>query len=261
MPARSIKSCAITFGMISIPVKVFTMTADEDAKFHQAHANCGSRIKYKKFCAMEDCEVLAEQIERVFEYAKGTDIVVPDSVIAGLPIPSKLTLDLQGFVDGESIDPVYLEKAYWLEPEKVGLKPYQMLRLGMVDKAVWAVGKICLRNKEAVCILRPAYGAILMHTLFWPGEVRTDQVPTLPEPAINEMEMGMVHQLIDGTTVSQFIPEQFINVYQIKLMEAIEALKDGTPLEEVKAHMPEPTQEPDIMALLKQSLANLKKPE
>src|SRR5437762_8070312 len=124
--ARAIWSGVITFGMVSIPVKLYPATQDKDVSFHQLHRPDHSRIKYKKFCATEDREVDQDEIVRAFEVSKDQYVEITDDDLEQLPLPSKHTIDLSGFVNTDEVDPIYYEKSYYLEPDEAGLKPYAL---------------------------------------------------------------------------------------------------------------------------------------
>src|SRR5437879_4315434 len=145
---RPIWKGAITFGMISIPVKLFGATESKDLAFNNLHTTCKSRLKQKRWCPVDDREVFQDEIVRAFEYTKDQYVEVTDQDLEALPIPSKHTIELTSFVKQAEIDPVYFERTYYLEPEQVGAKPYALLMRALKTKQVSAVAKIALDRKS-----------------------------------------------------------------------------------------------------------------
>ena len=252
---RSIKSCSIVFGMLSIPVKVYTATEDKDISFNQLHASCGSRILYRKWCNGENCEVPPDQIQRAYAWAKDRYIPITDEELDALPVASKQTIDLGGFVGSGEVDPSYVEKTYWLEPETVGLKPYVLLRRAMLSKGVMGVAKVTLRTKERICLLRATENLILMETLYWPDEVRLSLVPPVPDVIISGPEMEMANLIIDAGRMV-FTPEIYIDEYRVALLGLIENKKAGLPADQAPRQLPAPTT--DLMAALRASLDQIR---
>src|SRR5215831_12722868 len=252
---RSTWSGSITFGMISVPVKAYTAQSDKDIAFHMSHASDGSRLQMKRWCPVDDREVLADEIQRVYEVSKGFEIPITDTDLADLPVPSKKIVDLLGFVALEDIDPAYIQKSYWLEPETVGLKPYQLLKRVMRVKGVVGLGKIAMRNKEQLCILRPYNGHLMMETLYWPDEVRLSEMPELPDVAATDTEIAMADQIIEAGRMA-WAPTQYHDEFRVQFLEMVERKKAGLPPEERPAAAPAPTT--DLMVALRATLDQLK---
>src|SRR3979411_1139076 len=151
---RPIWKGAITFGMISIPVKLFGATESKDLAFNTLHKECKSRLKQKRWCPVDDREVFQDEVVRAFDYSKDQYGELEDADVSALPLPSKHTIELTSFVKQADIDPVYFEKTYYLEPEEIGAKPYALLLRALKTKQVSGVAKIALRNKESLSVRR-----------------------------------------------------------------------------------------------------------
>jgi DNA end-binding protein Ku len=222
---RSIWSGVITFGMVSIPVRLFPATQEKDISFHLLHAEDHSRIKFKRFCSSEDHEVPNEELVRAFEVTKDRYVEVTDEDLEKLPLPSKHTIELSAFVDVAEIDPIYFEKSYYLEPEETGLKPYSLLTKTLEAKNVSGVAKIALRNKEHLCALRPSDGMLLLETLRYPDEIREHE-GKLPKVVVNEREVAIASSLVDAL-FEKFDPSKYHDQYREALVELIESKTEG----------------------------------
>src|SRR5215831_15519865 len=168
---RPIWKGAITFGMISIPVKLFGATESKDLAFNTLHNACKSRLKQKRWCPVDDREVFQDEVVRAYEYTKDNYIEVTDEDIESLPVPSKHTIELTSFVKAAEIDPVYFERSYYLEAEQIGTKPYALLMRALKTKQVVAIGKVALRHRENLCVLRASENALMLETLYYPDEI------------------------------------------------------------------------------------------
>src|SRR5919204_5167717 len=222
---RSIWKGAISFGMVSIPVRLFGATQDKDVSFHLLHRTDHGRIKFKRWCSVEDHEVPPEELVRAYEVTRDQYVELTDEELANLPLPSKHTVELAAFVDSSQIDPIYYEKSYYLEPEETGLKPYALLVRVLDQKGVTGVAKIALRNKERLCALRPLDGTLVLETLYYPDEIREHQVD-LPNVLVNEREMAVAGSLVDALA-EPFRPEQYHDEYREAVLELISSRAHG----------------------------------
>ena len=253
---RPIWKGAITFGMISIPVKLYGATESKDLAFNTLHNECKSRLKQKRWCPVHDREVFQDEVVRAFEFSKDNYIEISDEDIDSLPVPSKHTIELTSFVKQAEIDPVYFERTYWLEPDQVGAKPYALLMRALKTKQVSAVAKVALRNKESLCVLRAGDNVLMLETLYYPDEVRTADLPATPEVLVSPQELTMALTLVEMLE-EPFEPQKYHDEYRSALLEMIEAKANG---KEVVAapEAPLPTTV-DLMAALKASLEAAKK--
>ena len=175
MGRRAIWSGAITFGMVNIPVKLFSATTARDLSFNLVHATCGTRVQQKRWCPTEDVEVPWEEIVRGYEYAKGQFVTLTDEDFEQLPLPSRHTIDITAFVESEEIDPVFYEKSYYLEPDARNEKAYALLLRALEERNLTGIATITMRKKEQLCSLRSQGGTLMLETLFYPDEIREER--------------------------------------------------------------------------------------
>ncbi len=254
---RPIWKGAITFGMISIPVKLFGATESKDLAFNNLHKECKSRLKQKRWCPVDDREVFMDEIVKAYEYSKDSYVEITDEDLEALPVPSKHTIELTSFVQQVEIDPVYFERTYYLEPEQIGAKPYALLLRALKTKQVSAVAKIALRNRESLCVIRASDNDVLMlETLFYSDEVRTADLPATPDVLVSQPELAMALSLVEMLQ-EPFDPKKYSDQYRTALVDMIEAKRNG---QEIVATPEAPLpQTIDLMAALKASLEAAKK--
>lgn len=252
---RSIWNGVISFGMVSIPVRLYTATESKDISFNLLHDVCGTRIKQQRWCPTCEVEVPWDETSRGYEYAKGQYVKLEDEDFEKLPIASKHTIELGTFVNKEEIDPIYYEKTYYLEPDETGRKPFALLMRALTEKNLTAVAKIAIRNKERLCSLRPYEGVLALETMLYPDEIRKPEIQGLEDIEVNERELQMAMSLIDLLT-GEFQPEQYKDEYREKLMQMIEAKLEGV---EIAEEAPAPARITDLMAALRASVEAAKK--
>ncbi|MBK9344726.1 MAG: Ku protein [Dehalococcoidia bacterium] len=223
--ARALWRGTISFGMVTIPVKLFTATESQDVSFRQLHAADNSPIKLVRRCAADGKDLDPDEIVKGYEYAKDHYVLVDESDLEKLPIPSKHTIELTGFVASEEIDPVFYEKSYHVEPEELGRKPFTLLVKALEEKKLNAVGKIAIRTKERLCSLRPRNGSLMLETLFYADEIKPPDFE-MPEVKISEAEMKVAYALID-LLHEPFDPAKYRDEYRDSLMTIIEAKLEG----------------------------------
>ncbi len=248
---RSIWKGVVSFGMVSIPVKLYGATDNKDISFRQLHQECGSRLKQQRWCPACEREVEWGEIARGYEHAKEQHVILTDDDFAKLPLPSKHTIELSAFVRAEEIDPIFYEKSYYLEPEETGAKPFALLMRALKEKELTAVAKIAIRNKEQLCALRPYNGTLMLETLFYPDEIRVQTGAELPEMKVSDKELTMAFSLIDLMSEA-FDPEQYHDEYRNALMEIISAKLQGAEI--VEAPAPAKGKVVDLMSALKASV-------
>lgn len=250
MPARAIWRGTISFGMVSIPVKLFTATDSQDISFKQLHAEDNSPIKLVRRCAADGEDLSPDEIVKGYEYSKDRFVIVTDEDFDKLPVPSKQAIELSAFVKGEEIDPLYFEKGYYMEPEEVGRKPYALLVRALTERNLVAVGKLAIRTKERLCALRPKEDGLVLETLYYADEVRVPDSP--PTVAVSDAEMKIANALID-LLEEPFDPSKYRDEYREKMMEVITAKLEGQ--EYVAAPAPEVAAPAvDLMAALRASV-------
>jgi DNA end-binding protein Ku len=247
---RSIWKGVITFGMVSIPVRLFPATQDKDVSFHLLHQKDHSRIKFKKWCEAEDHEVDQDELVRAFEVSKGEYVEITEDDLEQLPLPARHTIELSAFVSSAEIDPVYYDKSYYLEPEETGVKAYALL-MGVLDKkGVTGVASIALRNKESLCALRPMDGTLLLDTLHYPDEIREREF-SVPKAAVNERELAVAGTLVDALAET-FDPSKYHDRYREALLELIASKAEGRAV--VVSEVEAAPQVTDLMSALRASV-------
>ncbi len=252
---RSIWNGVISFGMVSIPVKLYTATEDKDISFRQLHKEDGVRLKQLRWCPEHERAVEWNEVARGFEYAKDEFVVMEEEDFDKLPLPSKQTVELAAFVKADQIDPIYYQKTYYLEPDEKGVKPYALLMQALKDKDLTGIAKIAVRNKEQLCALRTMGDSIVLETLYYPDEIR--EMPfEIPEQKFTKAEMKMAHALID-LLEQDFDPSQFHDEYRAALQQVIDAKLAG--IEVSAPEVARPAKVTDLMSALKASVAAAKK--
>ena len=250
--ARPIWRGAISFGMVTIPVKLYTATESKDISFRQIHDDdCKSRIRQLRWCPVHDREVAYDEIVRGYEYAKDQYVLLDDEDFDHLPLPSKRTVSLTSFVHEDEIDPIYYEKAYYLEPDEIGEKAYALLVKALEEKHLVAIGKVAIRQKERLCALRLVDGGLALETLLFADEIREREGEGIDESSISDEELQMAFSLIEMLE-GPFEPEQYQDQYREALTTVIEAKLEGE--EVVVSEEPEATNVVDLMAALKASV-------
>ncbi|HEY9772964.1 MAG TPA: Ku protein [Planktothrix sp.] len=255
MAARAIWSGVITFGMVSIPVKMYTATENKDISFNQLHSPCKSRIKEQKFCQVCDRKIESEEIEKGYEYGKGQYVVISKDDLEKIPLPSKGAIEITSFVQLEQIDPVQYEKSYFIEPDEAAKKPFALFMRAIQEKGMIAIAKVAIRSKERLCCLRPVDGTLVMHTLLYPDEIRIERGRALPDVQVSDKELAMAGSLIDLMT-EEFEPEKYKDQYREALMQVIEAKAEGRELATAEV-APQPNVV-DLMDALRASMENIK---
>lgn len=255
MAARAIWTGVITFGMVSIPVKLFSATENKDISFNQLHKDCMSRIKEQKFCPTCERKIETDEIEKGYEYAKGQYVVITKDDLEKLPLPNKNIVEITAFVKQEDIDPVYYDKSYYLEPEEKAQKPFALFMRAITDKGMTAVASVSLRNKQRLCALRPLDGTLMMSTLLYPDEIRVEKGKALPNITVSPAELTMAGTLIDMMS-QEFHPENYTDNYREAVLTIIDAKLQGKEV----ADLPQPATGKviDLMEALQASMESLK---
>ncbi|XVQ84787.1 Ku protein [Microbispora siamensis] len=255
---RSIWKGAISFGLVTIPVKLYSATEQKDVTFHQVHREDGGRIKYKRVCSVDGEEVPYSDIAKGYELATGEMVVLTDEDFADLPLTTSRRIDVLQFTPADQIDPIYFAKSYYLEPDGQGAKPYVLLRDALERSGQVAVVKVALRQRESLAALRVRDGVFVLETMLWPDEIREADFGFLEEDVdVRPQELKMAESLIE-TMVADFDPAEYKDAYREALQEVIEAKVAG---KEVVA--PEAPAEAgpavDLMAALRASVEAAKR--
>ncbi len=256
---RSIWKGAISFGLVTIPVKLYGATEERDVSFHQVRRSDGSRIKYKRVAAADGEEVAYGDIAKGWELGNGETVVLTDEDFKDLPLSTSRTIDVLEFVPLEQIDPVYFAKSYYLEPEKPGTKPYVLLRDALAASGKVGLVKVALRQRESLATLRVREGVFVLETMLWPDEVRASDFPFLTEEVeVRPQELTMAQSLID-TLSGDFHPETYTDSYRAALEQLIEAKVAGRDVVQPGAAPDSGAAVLDLMAALRASVEAAKK--
>jgi DNA end-binding protein Ku len=255
MEGRALWSGVITFGLVSIPIKLYTATDSKSVSFNQIHAKCKTRIQERRWCPTCARSVEWEEIEKGFEYAKGKYIPITKEDLESVPLPSKNTIAVQSFVSISEIDPIYFEKSYYIEPDGKAMRPFCLLMQTMSDKNMVAIGAFTIRTKERLCCLRPVGGALIVDTLLYPDEIKVDLNTKLPSVTLTAQEKKIAASLVD-MMAHHFSPEDFKDHYREALEKLIDAKLEGLPpqQEEGKETRQRKGTTPDLMESLRHSL-------
>jgi DNA end-binding protein Ku len=215
---RAIWKGAVSFGLVSVPVKLYSATESHDVSFRQVHAKDGGRIKYQRVCSIDGEEVAYADIAKGYETEDGEMVILTDEDLAELPSTSSREIAVEKFVPSDQIDPMLFEKSYYLEPEKSGAKPYALLRQALKDADRMAVVTVALRQRTTVAVLRVRDEVIVLQTMMWPDEIRTPDF-NVEVGEVKDAEVKMAHMLVE-TLAGDFDASEFEDDYA----EAVEAL-------------------------------------
>lgn len=252
---RAMWSGSISFGLVNVPVKLFTAARSKDIGFNQLHAADGARIQMKRVCSVDGNEVPYDEIAKGYEVSPDRYVLISQAELDALAPEVTRGIDIESFIDLEEIDPVYFENSYYLVPDKGGAKAYGLLLAAMRESGKIALGRIVLRSKQYLVALRPAGNALAMSTLYYPDEVvDQDELSGLPEQtAFADRELAMAQQLIAALS-EDFEPEKYHDEYRERVLDLIEQKASGQPIQiEAKPENAAPVV--DLMAALEASIA------
>ena len=255
MPPHSIGSGTISFGLVSIPVKMFTAASSESVSFNQLHPKCGGRIRQQLLCPT--CNEIVERgtLAKGYEFAKDQYVRVSDDELKSLEGEASKLIDINEFVPLEKVDPIYFEKTYYLGPDKGGEKAYRLLADAMTKSERVAVAKFVMRGKESLVLIRAAQDGLMLHTMYFADEVRSfGEIDKGQSAKIRDNELALAQQLIDGLSNEEFEPERYADDYRQRVLELIGGKVEGKEI--VTAGPPvQRAQVIDLMEALKESLA------
>jgi len=249
---KTIWKGAISFGLVTIPVRVYGATEAKSLRFHQLHEPDGGRIRYKRVCSVDGEEVDYSEIVKGYEYEKDHYVTLTDEELDSLPVSSAKAIEIERFVEAEEIDPIYFQKAYYLVPEGTGVKAYHLLREAMADDGKVALAKVAFRDKEHLATLRLRDNVFVLETMYWPDEIRVPKFDVLDESVeLRPQEIRMARSLIDSLT-DTFQPEEFQDEYRAALEDLV--LKKVQGEEITYTEEAEPSKVVDLMEALKASV-------
>jgi len=249
---RAIWKGAVSFGLVSVPVKLYSATESHDVSFRQVHAKDGGRIKYQRVCSIDGEEVPYADIAKGYETEDGEMVVLTDDDLAELPSTSSREIAVEKFVPSDQIDPMLLEKSYYLEPESVGAKPYALLRQALLDADRMAVVTVALRQRTTTAVLRVRGDVIVMQTMMWPDEIRTPDF-TVETGEIKDAEVKMAHMLVE-TLAGDFEPEDFEDDYAAAVQAVVKAKIEGGEVRRTPTSTKTGGEVVDLLAALQRSV-------
>ncbi|HEV8339258.1 MAG TPA: Ku protein [bacterium] len=257
--ARPIWKGYLTFGLVTIPIRLLTAEDPKDIRFRLLHQPCGTPIQNRRWCPTHEAIVPYEETVRGFEVTRGRFVVLTDEELDRGTPEGGPALDIAQFIQLEEIDPIFFDKSYYVAPDEGGAKAYHLLREAMRESGKIAVGKVVIREKEHLVAVRPySDGGMVMSTLFYADEIRALETEEVPAARIHPNERKMAVQLIEGLS-DGFQPETFTDTYREKIMAAIKAKEAGEAV--TAAPGPRPEKVVDLMDALRRSLEQARTPK
>ncbi|KRE31449.1 Ku protein [Agromyces sp. Soil535] len=258
---RAVWKGAVTFGLVNVPVKLYSATEDHDVSLHQVHDEDGGRIRYQRVCEIDGKVVDYKNIDKAYDDGERT-VIITDEDLKSLPAERSREIEVIEFVPNEQIDPIMFDRSYYLEPDSASNKAYVLLRRTLESTDRTAIVQMALRQKTRLAALRVHGDVLVVQTLLWSDEVRAAEFPSLDEPVkISSKELDLSKQLVESL-VSDFEPEQFVDEYQQELRTLIKAkLEQGDAIDTAATFGEQPEEEEggeviDLMEALRQSIAS-----
>jgi len=254
MPS-SVWSGYLTFGLISMPVRLHSGARSNHISFNMLHRDDLSRVKQQLYCPVDERVVERSEIVKGYEYRKGEYVVIEPEEIKRIEPKTAKAMEILEFVKEEEIDPIYFESSYYLMPEEAGRRPYALLQKALAESKYVAIAKITMHNREYTVFLRPQKGGLILHTMYYQDEVRAVDGFGDVEVEIKDMELKVAHQLVEALA-AEWEPEKYHDTFQENLKKLIKAHLEGKEVTEVEKPK-KPAQVVDLMAALKESLAQM----
>jgi DNA end-binding protein Ku len=257
---RSIWAGAISFGLVVIPVKLYSATEQRDISFRQVHREDGGRIQFRRFCTLDGEEIPYSDIAKGYELPTGDMVVLTDEDLSDLPLVTAHRIEVLHFAPNAQVEPILANKSYYLEPESAGARAYVLFRDALEKSGKVGVAKVALRQREALAALRVREGVLTLETLLWPDEVRKPEFPFLDEDIeVRSQELKMAASLID-TMTEDFEPDQYRDAYREALEAVVRAKVEGNEVVRPPGMAaPEPKGQPaDLTEILRASVSALK---
>jgi DNA end-binding protein Ku len=256
--ARAIWSGSISFGLLNVPVKLYSAVSSQTIRFRELRESDGSRIRHKRVAEEDGEEVPYDDIVKGYEVSPDQYVVLTRDELAELDPKKTRAIEIQDFVDLDEVDPIYFNQPYYLGPDKGAEKAYALLVQAMEESRKAAIARFVLRNKEHLAAIRASDGVLTMATMRFADEIvppeNVDGVVTEEEVAVSDREVEMAKRLIDSLS-SDFKPESYRDEYREELLDLIERKAKGERVVAAPTEEPQPTKAPDLMAALEESLA------
>ena len=228
MAPRSIASFTVSFGLVSIPVKLYSATeASHAISFNLLHKGCGSRLKQQYLCIKEEVPVPREDMVKGYEFAKEQYVVFAPEELKAMDEAGTHSAEIAEFVPIESIDPVYFDKAYYIAPDKGGAKPYALFARALRDSKRCAIGRWAARGKQYIVMIRPVAEGLVMQQLLYAGEVRAISEIEIPKGEVKDAELRLAQQLIEQQSTDTFDPAPYVDDVRTRIEAAVQKKVDG----------------------------------
>ena len=255
MAARSIGTLTISFGLVAIPVKLYSATeAARGISFNLLHKTCGSRLRQQYFCIKEDVPVSRDEMVKGYEFAKDQYVMFTPEELKAMEEAGTQTADINEFVPISAIDPVYFDKAYYIAPDKGGAKPYALFAKALRESKRCAVGRWAARGKQYIVMIRPVEDGLVMQQLMYAGEVRPISEIDIPNIEVRDAELKLAKQLIDQQTSATFDPAQYTDEVTERIEKAVQQKVEGEEITMAAAPEGGGLQVIDLMEALRASL-------
>jgi len=255
MAARSIASLTVSFGLVSIPVKLYSATeASRAISFNLLHRTCGSRLRQQYICIKEDVVVPRDEMVKGYEFAKDQYVMFTPEELKAMEEAGTHTAEITEFVPIEAIDPVYFDKAYYLAPDKGGAKPYALLTKALRESERCALGRWAARGKQYIVMIRPVEDGLVMQQLLYAAEVRSIREIDIPKTDVKESELKLAQQLIEQQTSDTFDPAAYEDEVRGRIEAAVQKKVEGQEITLAEAPEPGGAQVIDLMEALRASL-------
>lgn len=257
---RAIWKGAVSFGLVSVPVKLYSATQSHDVSFRQVHATDGGRIRYQRICAVCGEEVAYADIAKGYETEDGEMVVLDDDDLADLPVTSSREIAVEKFVPADQIDPMLFEKSYYLEPESTGAKPYALLRQALQEADRMAVVTVALRQRTTVAVLRVRStdngDVIVLQTMMWPDEIRTPDF-SIEVDDVKDAEVDMARTLVE-TLAGDFDADEFEDDYAAAVQAVVKAKVEGGEVQRTPTSTKTGGEVVDLLSALQRSVEEAK---
>lgn len=255
MSAHTIGSATVSFGLVSVPVKLYSASESSTAiAFNWLHKKCSSRLKQQYVCPKDNEKVEKDDMVKGYEFSKGQYVIFTPDELKTLEEKATNSIDINEFVKGSQVDRMYLEKAYYLGPDKGGERAYRLLTEAMKKTGRVAIGQYAARGKQYLVMVRPLDNVLVMEQLHYADELRAPSEVPVPEGEVKEAELDLAVQLLEQTASSKFEPEKYSDQVRKRVLEQIQRKVEGHEITEEPAEEPK-TQIIDLMEALKASLA------
>jgi DNA end-binding protein Ku len=250
---RAIWKGAVSFGLVSVPVKLYAATESKDISFRQVHAKDGGRIKYQRVCSVDGEEVAYADIAKGYETEDGEMVILTDDDMAQLPASSSREISVEKFVPSEQIDPMLFEKSYFLEPEKTGAKPYALLRQALEEADRMALVTVSLRNRMSLAVLRVRDDVIVLQTMMWPDEIRQADFSSVDTAEAKPAEVKMAKMLVE-TLAGDFEPDEYEDDYRQAVESLVKTKIEGGEVKAAPKERKSGGEVVDLLAALQRSV-------